>query len=83
MNKRQAKKKKRNEMLLGYLTYREDRQLIREVKEFEISQSRFKKTPEDIECLVELGIYTWEEVKNKRYGEHKEKRRWRQIRKAK
>ena len=76
MNKRQAKKKKRNEMLFCGMTYREDRQLTREMKEFEIQQRRTKETPEDIEILVELGLYTWEDVKNK----YKKKRRWRQLR---
>ena len=83
MNKRQAKKKKRNEMLFYGMTYREDRQLMREMKEYETSQRRNKKIPEDIECLVEIGIYTWEELENKLNRENKEKVRWRQIKKVK
>lgn len=79
MNKRQAKKKKRNEMLLGGMTYREDRQLKRDMKEYETRQNRNKEISEDIEVLVELGIYTWEEVEN-RLSVKDKKRRWRQIR---
>ena len=79
MNKRQAKKKKRNEMLLGGMTYREYRQLMRDMKEYETRQNRNKEIPEDIEVLVEIGIYTWEEVEN-RLSVKAKKRRWRQIR---
>ena len=75
MNKRQAKKKKRNEILFCGMTYREDRQLEREMQEFETRQRRNKDIPEDFEILVELGFYTWEDAKRM----HNKKRRWRQL----
>lgn len=79
MNKRQAKKKEKNKSLFYGMTYREDRLLLRELHEHEISQKHYKSLPDDIEILVELGIYTKEEVENRIYAKDKEKRRHRQI----
>lgn len=79
MNKRQAKKKKRNEFFLDGMTYREDRLLSRVMHEHEIAQKHYKSLPDDIEILVELGIYTKEEVANRIYAKDREKRRHRQI----
>lgn len=56
------------------MTYQEDRKLMREMHEYEIAQSRNRKIPEDIEILVELGIYTWEEVENKLSAKDKGKK---------
>ena len=82
MNKRQVKKKEKKELLLGGMTYQEDRKLMREMHEYEIAQSRNRKIPEDIEILVELGIATWEEVENKLSAKDKGKRRLRQLKKV-
>lgn len=79
MNKRQVKKKQKNNILFYGMTYREDRLLLREMHEYEISQKHNKSLPDDIEILVELGIYTKEEVANRIYSKDREKRRHRQI----
>ena len=81
MNKRQTKKKEKNEMSLCGMTYREDRQMMREVREYEASKSHIKSINEDMKILVELGIYTWEEVAAKLYRA-KQKSRWRQVKKV-
>lgn len=78
MNKRQAKKKEKKEILLCGLKYREDRLLMRMYHEHIISQKHSKTLHKDNEILVEIGIYTEEEVANK--FQWKEKRRWKQLR---
>lgn len=82
MNKRQKKKKQRNELLLGGNSYREDRKAMRVYHEFEVSQRRCRTIPEDVEILIELGIYTREELEDRFYKQKREKRRNRQLRKV-
>lgn len=84
MNKRQAKKKQRNEDLMGYMSYREDRKNMREWHEFEISQRHARTIPEDMEVLIELGIYTEKELADKliRIKAKNQKPRYVQLRKV-
>ena len=76
MNKRQAKKETKKALLCGG-SYRKDRKFMRMYNEFEVSQRRTRTLPEDIEILIELGIYTREEVDRFRYSKGEKRRnRW-------
>lgn len=82
MNKRQAKKKQRNEDSIGILSYREDRKVMREWHEYEISRMRSRVIPEDVEMLIELGFYTEKEVADKLFRTKTKKPRYVQLRKV-
>ena len=82
MNKRQAKKKQRNEDSIGILSYREDRKVMRECHEYEISRMRSRVIPEDVEILIELGFYTEKEVADKLFRTKTKKPRYVQLRKV-
>ena len=82
MNKRQKKKKQRNELLLGGNSYRKDREYMRGLHEFEISQRHCRAIPEDAEILIELGIYTREELTDMLYNKKYEKLRHRKFKKV-
>jgi hypothetical protein len=82
MNKRQAKKETKKALLCGLCgSYRENRKAMRMYHEFEVSQRRCRTIPEDIEILIELGIYTREEADRFRYpkGEKRRNRWLRQV----
>ena len=79
MNKRQAKKKKRNEFFLGGMTYREVRKNMRIMHEHEVYQRHSKITLDDISLMVELGIYTREEAEARITYIQRKKLRWRQL----
>lgn len=84
MNKRQAKKAERNNILLYGITYLENRKILRQhevyVAKSKQAHSVFRGFEEEEQFLIDMGIYTEDEVKSMYYGKGIEKFRWRQIR---
>ena len=85
MNKRQVKKKENNMILLQGMSYKEHSKSGRAYQEyliyFEHIHKHFKGFDEEEKMLIEMGIWTPEEVISK-YGRCRTNTRWRQIRKV-
>ena len=77
MNKRQAKKAGRNNILLCGITYRKNREILRQhevyVTKTKQAHSVFRGFNEEEQFLIEIGIYTEDEVRRMYYGKGIEK----------
>ena len=84
MNKRQAKKRENKGISLLGMSYRGKRKSDRAYQEyliyFEHSHKTFKGFDENEQVLIEMGIFTPEEIIAK-YGHCRSNTRWRQLRK--
>lgn len=87
MNKRQAKKEEDKAFLLQGLSYKEHKKLERDYMQESAwrnhRQKFFNGFSEDEEFLIEMGIYTKEEIISIYYNRKKTNNRWRQKRKYK
>lgn len=83
MNKRQAKKKENNMLLLQGRSHREKRKDDRAYQEYlicyEHAHKIFKGLDEDEQTLIEMGVFTLEEIIAE-YGHCRTNTRWRQLR---
>ena len=87
MNKRQAKKAENKAFLLQGLSYKEHKERERDYVQYLSDSNHKKKTfngfSEDEKFLIEVGIYTEEEIKSLYYNRKNTNNRWRQKRKYK
>lgn len=85
MNKRQAKKAENKAILLQGMSYKENKKCDRAYVQYLANSNRrckdFKGFNEDEKLLIEVGIFTAEEIISQ-YYERKETNRWRQRRKC-
>ena len=85
MNKRQAKKAENKSLLFIGMSYKEYKQRERDYMQYlaDVNHSHkfFKGFNEDEEFLIEMGIFTEEELISMHYGRKETNTRWRQRRK--
>ena len=85
MNKRQAKKARKKVILLQGLNYKEHKKAGRDYIQYLVwlnhRRKKFNGFNDDEEFLIEMGIYTEQEIMSLYYGRKEGNDRWRKKRK--